>query len=200
MLYYLEDHATYGILLITEDLFLLNNIQSGILDCYVKMFLNPSQTTQSLIEHCNKTTNDTGVKIVPGGVFEFSLDDHSEFKRKQELVKIRKTAFKVLLDSAVRFRVNNTYGFFEHDVNSINHALTDPAAVAEYAKVMNSTPEFACAELTMIRDSFYQDNFRIFTVCKMWKERINKCESIEEINVLIPQIKQSFWVSGIPNV
>lgn len=202
MIYYLEDHVTYGVLLITEDLFLLNNIRSGILDCYARKFSIPKidQTAAALFAHCDKTTNDTGMKIVPGGVFEFPLDDHPEFKRKQELVKLRKTAFEVLLDSASRFRINNTYGFFEHDANAINHALTDPAAVNEYAKVMNATPEFAREELTMIRDSFYQDNFRIFTVCKMWKEKINKCESIDEINTLIPSIKQSFWLSGIPNV
>ena len=200
MIYYLEDHVTYGVLLITEDLFLLNNIRSGILDCYVRMFSTPTQTVDILLAHCNKTTNDTGMKIVPGGVFEFSLDDHPEFKRKQELVKLRKVAFEALLDSATRFRINNNYGFFDHDVNAINYALTDAAAVNEYAKVMNSTPEFAREELNMIKDSFYQDNFRIFTVCKMWKEKINKCESIEEINSLIPSIKQSFWLSGIPNV
>jgi hypothetical protein len=200
MIYYLEDHVTYGVLLITEDLFLLNNIRAGILDCYIRMFSTPTQTVDTLKTHLNKTTNDTGMKIVPGGVFEFPLDDHPDFKKKQELVKLRKVAFETLIDSATRFRTNNNYGFFNHDVDAINHALTDQSAINEYAMVMGSTFEFAREELTMLRDSFYQDNFRIFTVCKMWKEKINKCESVDEINALIPSIKQSFWLSGIPNV
>ena len=200
MIYYLEDHVTYGVLLTTDDVFLMNNIRSGILDCYVRMFSTHTQTVDALTTHGSKTTNDTGIKIVPGGVFEFSLDSHPEFKKKQELVKIRKVAFDLLLDCSRRFRTNNNYGFSEFDMAAIEYALSTPTSINEYATVMNMSPEFAQQELSMLRDSFHQDNFRIFTVCKMWKERINRCETKEEIAALLGPIRQSFWVSGIPNV
>lgn len=200
MIYYLEDHATYAVLFITEDIFLINNIRDGILDCHVKVFSKSSLTTEKLTTHGKKDTNDTGIKMSPAGPQEFSLDKFPEIKQKQELVKLRKPAFDVLLDSSRKYRASNQYGFDSVDASAIRYALGNPSAIAEYSQVMNINPEFAQQELSMIITSLDQDNFRIFTICDMWKNQINQCTSTAEINNLLEPIKSSFWLAGIPNV
>lgn len=200
MIYYLEDHSTYAVIFITEDLFMINNLRDGILDCHVKVFSTASLTTEKLVEHGERSNNDTGIKISPIGPQEFSLAEYPDLKRKQELVKLRKPAFAALLDSSRKYRVSNQYGFDFADSAAIEYALNNPSAIAEYAQVMQMSSEFAQQELSMISTSILQDNFRIFTICDMWKVRINQCTSVNEITNLLDPIKQSFWLAGIPNV
>jgi hypothetical protein len=200
MIYYLEDHATYAVIFITDDVFLINNIRDGILDCHVKVFSTSSSTTETLIAHGQKTNNDTAIKITPIGPREFLLDNYPELKQKQELVKLRLPAFTALLDSSRKYRVSNQYGFDACDIDAIKYSLDNPIAVAEYARVMDMTPEFAQQELSMIVTSQLQDNFRIFTICDKWKKRINQATTGEEVAALLDPIKQSFWLAGIPDV
>jgi len=200
MIYYLEDHATYAVICITDDIFLISNIRDGILDCHLKVFSTESLTTETLVAHGERLTNTTGIKMSPTGPVEFSLDAYPDLKRKQELVKFRKVAFSVLLDSSRKYRASKQYGFSSDDVTAIKYALDNPGSIAEYAQVMKLEPAFAQQELSMIVTSILQDNFRIFTICDMWKSRINQCTTADEINMLVAPIKQSFWLAGIPNV
>lgn len=200
MIYYLEDHATYAVIFITEDLFMINNLRDGILDCHVRVFSTASLTTEKLLEHGERATNDTGIKMSPTGPQEFSLAEYPALKQKQELIKLRKPAFAALLDSSRKYRVTNQYGFDTADLSAIEYALKDPASVAEYAQIMQMTPEFAHQELSMILTSLLQDNFRIFTVCNMWKSQINQCTTADELNKMLDPIKKTFWIAGIPNV
>jgi len=201
MHYYLEDLASGAILLITPDLFLINNIKSGILDCHRHSLSSEYVPTINQISQHNKlTTNSTGIRFTPTGLFEFSLDEFPEAKQKQYLVKIRLPAFKLLLESANSARSNNRYGFAPGDDLYIKEALNNPTALADYARINNIDVDFAKEELSMIVESIFIDNFRIFSVCNMWKERINKCTTEDEISKILTAIKDTFWMAGIPNV
>lgn len=197
MFYYLQDHVANAILLITENVFLINNIKAGILDCHVYSFAHRNETVD-IIEQYNDSNR--GIKLAGLGVSEFSLDEFPDVKRKQELVNIRKPAFELLLNCADNAIAKNQYGFNDHDIEYIQHALKSSTAIAEYATVMKLNPEFAKEELSMIVDSVFQDRFRIFTVCNMWKEQINKCVTIDEIRNVMSLIKDSFVFAGMPNV
>lgn len=197
MFYYLQDHIANAILLITEDIFLINNIKAGILDCHVYTFAHRNETVDIIEQHVD---TDYGIKIAGMGVSKFSLDEYPDVKRKQELVRVRKPAFESLLHYANTAIAKNQYGFSEYDIGYIQHALTNPVAISEYAHLMKLNAEFAAQELTMIVDSVFQDRFRIFTVCNMWKEQINKCTTADEIADLMPLIKDSFSFAGMPNV
>lgn len=201
MHYYLEDFTVNAILLITQDVFLINNLMSGVLDCTrCTLASSNGHTIEKLEVHGYQETNDTGIKFTPNGLVEFSLDDYPEVRRKQELIKIRKPAFELLLESAKSARSNNMYGFAPGEEFYIKHALDNPNSINEYAQVIGIDPEFAKEELSMIVDSIFLDNFRIFTVCTMWKERINKCNTKEEIDKLLSPIRSTFWMAGIPHV
>jgi hypothetical protein len=197
MFYYLQDHVANAILLITEDVFLINNIKAGILDCHVYTFTHRNETVDIIEQHNN---SNYGIKLAGLGVSEFSLDEFPDVKRKQELVNIRKPAFELLLHCANTAIAKNQYGFNDQDIDYIQHALKSPTTIAEYAQVMKLNPEFAKEELSMIVDSVFQDRFRIFTVCNMWKEQINKCVTVEEVSNITPLIKDSFVFAGVPNV
>jgi hypothetical protein len=199
MYYYLEDYSTNAVIFVTSDVHVINNLMSGILDCH-RFVVYDDETFKILNEHGSKISNDTGIKFLKGSIEEFSIDAFPDLKRKQELVKIRAPLFKLLLQHANRFAASNRYGFWYTDEFTIKYALSNPSMIEEYASIMNISADFAKQELTLIVDSILADNFRIFTVCNMWKERINKCNTYEDAEKLRVPIEQTFWLAGIPDV
>jgi hypothetical protein len=196
MLYYLEDHASSALLFIHQQPYLVNNLKSGILDCYVRTFDKSYPIIETLQNHSNV---DTIFKIGPTGLIEIPITD--KLRYNCNLIKIRHPAFEVLLQAAEQYRNKNSYGFYPSDPFVINLALQDANRIDEYASVMNISSEFAKQELTMIAESIQIDQFKIFTVCNLWKQRINSCEDPATIQQYIKLIKRSFASTpGIPNV
>jgi hypothetical protein len=200
MFHYLQDHATSAVLFIHQDPYLVNNLKSGILDCYSNSFTKLTGTVTELQDHCNKQINDTGIKIVPQGTTEFSLEEFPAIAKKQELIKIRKVGFVALFEYAQQYRAKNLYGFHPADPFIIERALSDQDRIHEYATIIGISPEFAREELTMVAESIYVDQFRLLTVCNLWKKQINQTTTVEEMTQLLPRIKQSFISPGIINV
>jgi hypothetical protein len=200
MFHYLQDHPTSAVLFIHQDPYLVNNLKSGILDCYSSSLAKLTSTVTELQDHCNKKINDTGIRITPGGTTEFSLDNFPEIAKKQELIKIRKVGFIALLEYAQQYRTKNVYGFHPADPFVIERALSDQDRIDEYATIMGISSEFAREELTMVAESIYIDQFRLLTVCNLWKKHINQITTVDEMNNLLPRMKQSFVSPGIVNV
>lgn len=199
--YYLEDLASNAILCISDNVFLINNIKSGILDSQrYSISSTYTPTIEKIQNHFNLLSNDQGLRFTPSGLVNFSLDEFPETKQKQELVKLRFPAFQNLLNYAEVARSNNQFGFVPNEEFYIKEALGNQNSINEYANILNISPEFAREELSMIVDSIFLDNFRIFTVCNMWKERINKCTTAEEIDKIKIPMQDTFWIAGIPDV
>jgi hypothetical protein len=200
-MYYLQDHATAAILFIHKNPYIVNNLKSGILDCYSFSFSDYGTTVEKIQEHSNKITNETGIRIVPPSIEEFSLDNYPEIARKQELIKIRASGFEELLACSEQYRNRNSYGFHPIDPIVIKEMLENQNRIEDYATVMGISPEFAKTELDMIVNSTFIDQFKIFTVCNLWKQRINTCEDQTTMQRYIGLIKQSFSsIPDIPNV
>lgn len=202
MYYYLQDPVSKAILLITSDIFLINSLKSGILDCnrFALDATSNSPTVLKIENHFKLSNNNIGIRFTPSGLAEFSLDEYPQIKYKQELIKIRKPAFEILLKASSISRSNNAYGFAYGDEIYIKESLNSVTAINDYARIMGINPEFAKEELAMIVDSIFLDNFRIFAVCNMWKERINRCITAEEISSLLVAIKDTFSLAGLPHV
>jgi hypothetical protein len=200
MFHYLQDHPTSAVLFIHQDPYLVNNLKSGILDCYSNSFTKLTSTVTELQDHSNKKINDTGIRVVPHGTDEFSLEEFPEIAKKQELIKIRKVGFVALLEHAQQYRAKNLYGFHPADPFIIERALDDQDRIYEYATIMGVSSEFAKEELTMVAESIYIDQFRLLTVCNLWKKQINQTTTVEEMTNLLPRMKQSFVSPGIVNV
>lgn len=198
MLYYLQDHATSAILFIHENEYLVSNLKSGILDCYLQA-MKPSQITVELQQHSAKVDNNTGIKIVQNGTKEFSLEQYADIASKQKLIKIRKHGFVALLEYAKQYRSKKTYGFYPTDPFVIESALADKYKISEYATIMGVTEDFAKQELRMISESMYTDQFRIFTICNFWKKKINALSTEEEMNLILPEMRKSFGSPGFVN-
>jgi len=196
MLYYLQDHASSFIIFISQNTYLINNLRSGILDCHFYS-IEPGPTANRIQEYINKEENNKGIKFSFNGLEEFSLDEFPDVQNKQRLIKIRSKAFKVLLDHANAYRSKNIYGFYPADPFVIERALEDQNRINEYAQVMKIDPQAARSELKMIIDSIQIDQFRIFTICNMWKQKINQITTIDESEDIIKKIIKSFYSAGI---
>lgn len=200
MYYYLQDHSSKSIIFLTDDIFLANNIQSGILDCYLK-FIDNYEQIKAVIEHLEKEdVISSGIGLAPNGdirIIDLELFDH--VKEKIKLIRIRKPCFEELLTCVRKHSSYNHIGFNYGDELFIQHALRDPRALEEYAMVLGITPEFAKKELTMISESTIKDNFRIFTVSSMIKEKINQLTDPSQVEGMIKFIRNSFIFPGIPN-
>jgi hypothetical protein len=196
LFYYLEDHATGAVLFIHREAYIVSNLKSGILDCYLNTFLDNSQTVNELQNHNEITTI---LKIGASGTIEIPVTD--ALRRKRDLIKLRAPAFELLLKSAEKYRNKNLYGFHPTDTVVIEQALSNQNKIGEYAQVMGISAEFAKSELNMIIDSVHTDRFKVFTVCNLWKHRINSCESTDTMQQYMTLIAQSFSLApDIPNV
>lgn len=196
--YYLEDYTSKAILYAHTDLMLVTNLQSGILDSHKHVVIS-GPTTDKIQAHGRLSTNVTGIKFGQGTLIEFSLSQFPEAKKKQELIKLRTPLFEKLIKQSRLACAQNVYGCDIHDDVYIRYALNQPNSIIEYAEIMNLTPEFAKQELSMIVNSIAEDRFRIFALCNMWREKINKCYAPADIDKLSDPMLSSFWMAGIPN-
>lgn len=196
MFYYLEDHATSAILFIHQDPYLVSNIKSGILDCYLHVLTNGEATAKLLRTHSNP---DTLLKMAPNSLVELPITD--ALRKKTDCIKLRIPAFELLFESSKKYRNKNLYGFHTSDIAVIQHALTNQNKLEDYAQVMKIDVEFAKRELNMIVESVHIDQFKIFTVCNLWKQRINTCNDSDTMQKYMPLIAKSFSLEpNIPNV
>ena len=199
MFYYLEDYASKAILYAHTDLMMITNLQSGILDVH-KRILITGPTADKIQAHGRLPTNDTGIKFGQNTIVEFSLENFPDAKRKQELIKLRSPLFEKLINQSRLACAQNAYGCNINDDIYIRYALNQPNSIIEYAEIMNLTPEFAKQELSMIVNSIAEDRFRIFALCNMWREKINKCYTQADIDKLSDPMLSTFWMAGIPDV
>jgi hypothetical protein len=93
--------------------------------------------------------------------------------------------------------VPNLYGFGEFDPFVISQFLKDHVAMSESAELLQQDPDFLASELGLITESVIDDRFRLFTVATMWKNKINKCFTQEDIDKLSLPMMNSFKQTGV---
>lgn len=194
-MFYLEDHSSKAILIASNDVFLLGNIRSGILDCYLKKIDTVDKKLINLIKsHSNLTPVKKGIRLINGGIglSSISLENFPETKNKYDLIRIRQPAFEILLDEHKNYISRISLGFQKNDYLNIHLALSHRSALEFYAKMTGVGVEFAEQELTLLKDSYLLDYFKLFSLCTMWKKKINNAKLKENIDELIPLIKKSF--------
>jgi hypothetical protein len=197
MHYYLEDERSRAVIFISDNIFLVNNIKSGIIDCNLFVFDQYTDTVKQIEEHLKLGNDSIGIKIGPTGPIKFSLENLPEVKSRQRLARLRKPLYENLLANAKKSTARSYFGFNIGDEVYIKNALTDDNAISEYASVIGLDPQVAKDELTMLVDSMFQEKFRTFTLCTKWKEQINKVETSDEAARLLPLITKSFFISSI---
>jgi len=192
---YLEENSYKIIVGAGTDPYLINNISSGILDCVIRVCKNIAY--DAITSHKNFKNLEDGIYFGPNGLETISLKDKPRIQNIINLINLRTPAFKQLLELYNQASLPNLYGFGPMDPVVIKHTLSDNVAISEYATVMNLDECFAKSELNMIVESIWDDRFRIFTICNMWKERINQCYTREDIDKLYGPMKNSFNGVGI---
>jgi hypothetical protein len=198
MIYYLEDSATRSIVFISDDILLTNNVASGILDVYLRS-LKPGPSVTTIKEHLT-TKFDTGIAFSNGGFIELDLTDFSYTKEKLRLVRLRKPLFEELLINVQKATASNKIGFIPGEEFYIQHALRDDNALEEYALVLNMSLEFAKKELELISESVIKNNFRIFTIATLLREKINTVSNEEEADAIKLLLASYFNRAGVINV
>lgn len=198
MMYYLEDTATRSIVFITDNIFLANNMASGILDVYLRT-TSPGESVNKIKEHLS-TKFDVGITFGKNSMVEVDLTDHSYTKEKLRLVRLRRTLFEELLFGVQSATASNKFGFSPGDEFHIQYALTDDNALMEYASILNISTEFAKKELRLISESIIKNNFRIFTMATLLKEKINSVTTEDEAAYVKSLLKSSFITAGMVNV
>ena len=196
MKFYLEDYSSGAVLLISDDVFLVNNVKSGILDCAVGAS-NENEITSAIQDHLDK--NNTAIGISASGEL-FSLRTFNFVQEKIKLVKIRTTLYTELLQTLNKHQSINQIGFKAGDDLYIKTALTNPTALSEYASMQGISVEFAEKELKLISESSAKYNFRLFVISSYLKNKINQTSSEEDVEKIKVLIRRSFIWPGIPDV
>ena len=192
---YIEENGYRIIVGAGNDPFLINNIASGILNCTIRMCNQHTYT--NITTHKNFQDGDTGIMFSATGLETVTLAAFPEVQKLINLIKIRTPAFKKLLELYNMASLPNLYGFGPVDPIIIELALKDPAAISDYAELMNQDADFVKSELSMIVDCIKDDRFRIFTVSTLWKNKINQCQTETEINNLLEPMHKSFHMIGV---
>ena len=186
------------ILFADTDPFLIKNLASGILDCKINACGDAEY--QSIINHpkYGDTTHGMYFSIQPalGRLETLHIVKEPSIQRKIEIAKLRAPAFRLLQQHYNEAMIDNIYGFSEFDPFVINYFLKNKIAMEESASYFKHDPEFYTAELSLIVESVIDDRFRLFTICNMWKNKINNCTTQEEIDRLIAPMIQSIRFYG----
>lgn len=198
MIYYLEDSASSSIILVSDNILLVNNLSSGLLDNYLKTITH-KETASQITDHLSKHTN-VGIAFGKNSLIEVDLTNFEYTSEKIRLVKLRKPLFEELLFNVQRHTASNRIGFNFGDEVYIQYALSNESALSEYASVMNMSLEFAKKELKLISESVIKNNFRIFTVASQLKEKINNVKTDADVNNIKILISKAFNQAGMVNV
>lgn len=198
MFYYLEEHVSRCILVISDSIFLINNMRSGLLDCHLKFTEN--KATADHIEKHLLDPKGIGITVIQDTPSPVSLKNFELTVEKLRLAMIRKPCFEKLLKCIDTYSSLNKIGFQHGDEHVITHALKDNRALEEYAEVHNISPEFAKKELTLISQSVLRDKFRVFTVSTLLKNRINQLTDEKDVPEMLELINKSFTLYGIVDV
>jgi len=200
MQFYLEENRYSIILFADTDPFLVNNIVSGIIDCRVRY--TTKENYDKIVNHEKYQDLTHGIYLKNGHITDGRIDtlyiaNDVSIQRKIELIKLRAPAFRRLLHFYNEMMVPNLYGFGEFDPFVISQFLKDHVAMAESAELLQQDPDFLASELGLIAESVIDDRFRLFTVATMWKNKINKCFTQEDIDRLSLPMMNSFKQTGV---
>jgi hypothetical protein len=186
--------VTSAILYVHSDPYIISALNSGVLDCVIKI-CDPSFYEKILRQGGDVKQANILINIEP-----IDLKLYPDVLTKKSLIRMRFPAFQLLRENLQLAEAKNILGFNNNTAQIILSALNDENRIIEYAKVMGISSDFAKSELTMLSDSLTIDSFRIFTLSRFWTKKINNCETIEEAKELMEPIKRSFWSAGIPRV
>lgn len=186
------------ILFADTDPFLINNLASGIIDCKVNTCDDVGY--QNIITHpkYGDTTHGMYFQTPPSGgrLDTLYIMQEPSIQRKIELLKLRAPAMRALQKHYNEETVTNLYGFGEFDPFVIKYFLKNKIAMEECASFVKQDPEFLADELSLIVESVIDDRFRLFTVCNMWKNKINQCTTQEDIDRLLLAMLRSLRLIG----
>ena len=190
MYYCLKEYTLNAILSINQDVYIINNLMSGILDC--QRIIIDDATGKLIEKHFVRNNLKKIIAYFPDKKIKIhDVDHYPDVEKKTKLAALRTPAFEVLLQYYRNATAHNQYGFSDFDVFNIYNAIQKNENVQEYAEIMQQDASFAKNELTLLSQSLLEDNFRIFTVCQLWKKKINKCYTQEQINNVIAQMQNS---------
>ena len=182
----------------SEDIFLVNNLRSGLLDCFLK-FTDNKDIAEHVQRHLD-TLSDIGITINKDKPAPVSLKNFEITVEKLRLASLRKRCFEVLLKYVRQHSAMNKIGFDHGDEFYIQYALSNQTALEEYAQVHDISVDFARKELDLISQSAIRDNFRVFTVSSLLKNKINNTTKEEDVHDILELIKKSFTLYGILDV
>ncbi len=195
--YYLEEHTSKCILAISEDVYLINNIRSGF-DSLLK-FTEHKETAEYVKRHL-EGLHTIGITIIDDKPIPVSLKNFEQTVENIRLVTLRKPCFEKLLQCVRNHKALNKIGFISGDEFYIQHALSNQHALEEYAQVHNISADFARKELTLLSESVIRDNFRVFTVATLLKNKINQMTDQNQVSDILDLINRSFSLYGISDV
>lgn len=197
MNFYIEETGFKVIVYAGKNPYLINNLCSGVLNC--RVLHCESIGYESIVNHMKFNLPKNGSYFGHNSLECLPLSEHPRIQNLIKVLNLRAPAFDKLLEHYNQAMISNLWGFGDLDVIAVKQSLTDKLAMSEYAAIMRQDADFATSELSLIVDSIIDDRFRIFSVCSMWKEKINNCFTQEEIDRLMLPMKHSFKASGIRN-
>ena len=191
MMLILEDTVTQLPVYVTDNIFVAQCLRTGILD----LMLYDAGDDRRIAMLKRVLEDSRGAVTWKETQIDLSL--HPSTAEKARLAAVRGPLFRYLIERADDYRTRNRFGYSEHDMLAIARALEDHAAVGEYARITNVTPEFAQQELSIILESKTKDDFKVFTICELWRRRINQCDTLEQAVALKELIRSGFYMPGV---
>lgn len=200
-MFYLEDHTSKAILFSTDNIFLLNNIKAGILDCRIHSVIPAHKKLfEKLSTRLKKVTARSGLRYSQDSdkkLCVFDLSNYPETKIKYDLINMRLPAFEILLDEHRLYMTRVNFGFSEQDFFHMHYAIKNKTCLEHYAYQTGISKEFALQELELLSSSAIIDSFKVFSLCTAWKKKINNTTKKQDIEKLLPLIRMSFYNSMI---
>jgi hypothetical protein len=191
MMLILEDTITQLPVYVTDNVFVAQCLRTGILDLALYDTEDPKHAMM-----IRKVLEDSrGASTVKNGPLDLSR--HPTTGEKARLAAIRGPVFRYLIERADDYRVRNRFGYSEHDMLAVARALDDPKAIADYARITGVGELFAREELQLMLETKTKDDFKVFTICEMWRRRINECTAHEQADKLKSLIRSGFYMPGV---
>lgn len=190
--YYIVHQSSKCVLFMHENKFLVSQIQFGLLDTSVRCISDNVEWIDLLVNMQSCKNIDIGYKVEGLQLYTINLSSWPSVIELYNQVNLRFPLFEVLFNIFNIRSARNQIGYDESHKYLLQYALSNQNCIDEYSSTMSIDKEFVKEEFQLILHSKLEEEFSLFTICEFWKEKINKCYTLDQSNKCMYHLLNNF--------
>lgn len=196
-LYVLIDLASFGIIAVDSNKYIIDAIASGLMDVTPLVLYDWDQdriTENGFMESI--VTNTTDLKMDTNKTIMVYNDVHTDtykhFKEKKTVAAIRRPYYEFLIEVSDFYYTMYNFGFNDQNYTDAEEIASNEDMLEKYSNVINSNTHIAKQELVLDATLVKKTRNNVFIAFNYYLKKINELSTKEELDPIMGEIRAGF--------